>query len=722
MKYLFSYLIVLSIPLLLFTIFSYKYSINELRLETEQSSLYKLSQVRNILDIRLRELEHISTRIAHNPRLTPFMFKRSVDKTMEGIYELQNYKLNSSIIDRLLIYYRDDERIYSSDGSLKLGVFYDNILNINIDQQREFSQIISSISEPTFIDIGSLGSSNNRENRYIVYVYPLGYVSADSNVLIIYCINKSIIKDLLTDIIGENLQGIVYVTDYNNNVLFMTSNELEMHQELIDTIYEGYKEPGVYGNLKLNNERYSAIISTSDIAKWRFVSIIPSDQFMYKIFRLETILLLLILMAAFLGIGISLILSLNLYKPVEIMINQNTRLKNVLDVQEPLVRDQVLQRLLKEKISDQSEIISLLLAGNISVVGKLYGVMVIMTYVDKEEKINRVSFINILKSVFADSHRIYPTAMIDENVIAILYSLDDINQIRVQQERIIHIIKNSFHENGYDKVFMIGVGKVKEDLLYIYNSYYEALSAAEYKVSSNRNIVYFDEIIESANQKIWYPVEEQIYVLQALKQADNVMAKQQLKSMLEVIMKRNLPRPMIKLICADIINSIVRLINDMQLDIEVNRIETIFTFETLIDFESKLNNIIEGVCLCIVSKKQQNELYNQILEYMHCHIYSYDMTLDKLSDSFGIPSYKLSKMFKEEMGQTFTNYITDYRIKEVKKQLLETSKTIKEIVVNVGYFDVPSFMRKFKHHEGITPGEFRKLYGAMKDRNNESLK
>jgi two-component system, response regulator YesN len=61
------------------------------------------------------------------------------------------------------------------------------------------------------------------------------------------------------------------------------------------------------------------------------------------------------------------------------------------------------------------------------------------------------------------------------------------------------------------------------------------------------------------------------------------------------------------------------------------------------------------------------------------------------------------------MGKSVTDYINMLRINRIKQLLINTKKTIKEIVNETGYIDVSSFTRKFKKIEGITPGKYRIL-------------
>ena len=69
--------------------------------------------------------------------------------------------------------------------------------------------------------------------------------------------------------------------------------------------------------------------------------------------------------------------------------------------------------------------------------------------------------------------------------------------------------------------------------------------------------------------------------------------------------------------------------------------------------------------------------------------------------------YRNLKLFKEEMGETFINYVTDRRLDRTKKLLLETDLSIKEIAGQTGYSDQNYFSRQFKNKFGISPTDFR---------------
>jgi two-component system response regulator YesN len=74
------------------------------------------------------------------------------------------------------------------------------------------------------------------------------------------------------------------------------------------------------------------------------------------------------------------------------------------------------------------------------------------------------------------------------------------------------------------------------------------------------------------------------------------------------------------------------------------------------------------------------------------------------------PAY-LSKLFKSELGIGFNDYLTNVRLHEAEGLLANSSMTVKEIALAVGYPDEKYFSRLFKKNTGIKPTEYRKIYG-----------
>ena len=110
-----------------------------------------------------------------------------------------------------------------------------------------------------------------------------------------------------------------------------------------------------------------------------------------------------------------------------------------------------------------------------------------------------------------------------------------------------------------------------------------------------------------------------------------------------------------------------------------------------------------------IAKKQQessSSLVNRSLEYIKEN-FTKELSLDDVSKRVSISPYYFSKIFKEEVGTNFVEYLTKLRIDYACELLREKEYSIKEICIMVGYSDPNYFSRIFKKWIGETPSDYR---------------
>ena len=88
--------------------------------------------------------------------------------------------------------------------------------------------------------------------------------------------------------------------------------------------------------------------------------------------------------------------------------------------------------------------------------------------------------------------------------------------------------------------------------------------------------------------------------------------------------------------------------------------------------------------------------------------YAGDISLKYLGDKYHINSSYLGQVFRKKYGESFKNYLTNYRINEAARQIINTDKKINRIAEDVGYRDSDYFIRKFIEIMGCTPSKYRK--------------
>ncbi len=88
--------------------------------------------------------------------------------------------------------------------------------------------------------------------------------------------------------------------------------------------------------------------------------------------------------------------------------------------------------------------------------------------------------------------------------------------------------------------------------------------------------------------------------------------------------------------------------------------------------------------------------------------YAENISLSDLSKKYFVNSSYLGQIFRKQYGQSFKDYLSNYRINEATKLLVRTDKKITQIAEEVGYKDSDYFIRKFIEIKGCTPSKYRK--------------
>lgn len=107
-----------------------------------------------------------------------------------------------------------------------------------------------------------------------------------------------------------------------------------------------------------------------------------------------------------------------------------------------------------------------------------------------------------------------------------------------------------------------------------------------------------------------------------------------------------------------------------------------------------------------------------VSEYIETH-YMENIRLGTLSSLIGFSEGHFTRVFREEFGMTFVQYLTACRIDHSKELLAQTSIPIEQIAYRVGINSYSYFCTCFKRLCSISPGEYRKNH-ALKYQNIET--
>ena len=136
--------------------------------------------------------------------------------------------------------------------------------------------------------------------------------------------------------------------------------------------------------------------------------------------------------------------------------------------------------------------------------------------------------------------------------------------------------------------------------------------------------------------------------------------------------------------------------------------------EVLLD-ENKTHDYLSEILGSALDLREDHSLgrYHDVMKdaiaYISEHYSDEELSLNTLAAQVNFSPNHLSSIFKQETGQPFIKYLTDYRMNMAKELLRRSSKKSNEIGIMVGYKDPHYFSYLFKKTQGVTPTQYRSM-------------
>lgn len=98
-----------------------------------------------------------------------------------------------------------------------------------------------------------------------------------------------------------------------------------------------------------------------------------------------------------------------------------------------------------------------------------------------------------------------------------------------------------------------------------------------------------------------------------------------------------------------------------------------------------------------------------ILNYIHKN-YNQKLTIKALAEIADFSEYHFIRFFKKHTGQTFVQYLNNYRLEKAVEFLINTKLSVTDVSLETGFENISYFIKTFKRRYYVTPEQFRKDY------------
>ena len=229
------------------------------------------------------------------------------------------------------------------------------------------------------------------------------------------------------------------------------------------------------------------------------------------------------------------------------------------------------------------------------------------------------------------------------------------------------------------------------------------------------------------DRKNRYPIEKERELLNQITTADIQGAKKTLNEILgSVFFSSGNDFDIIKSRVLELVVLLSRATLEGGADVEqifglnyqyLNRVHSFTTVEEISYWLSTIMVRFSNLVFTLKSIKHTDAIYKAI-HYMSNN-FTKKITLEDVAAEIFLSSAYFSKIFKEQTGFNFSQYLNKLRIEKSKSLLRNSEIPLVDIAGMVGYEDQSYFSKVFKKITGNSPGKYRATRGLIESDNYE---
>lgn len=266
-----------------------------------------------------------------------------------------------------------------------------------------------------------------------------------------------------------------------------------------------------------------------------------------------------------------------------------------------------------------------------------------------------------------------------------------------------------FYQRGQFQV-AVGFGSTTDALDAISVSYETARTALDTGMFHARNsIVFYDEMQLPAFDEQTYPFAIDNAITTAVKNTDTTAMDTALNHFFDLLHTYE---------CDQINRHLLHLDDALQRFEQSNGLSTLYTENDLNSqprllseykeqFRSRCCNDIQALSEIKLHSHAKDELISQVQSLIADNIYNANLSVIMIAEQVGLSVNYLRNVYKENTGESLSNYITSCKLKIIYELLTNTDTSIQEISDRLGFATKNYFFTFFKKHTGMTPNQYR---------------
>ncbi|CAG7600448.1 HTH-type transcriptional regulator YesS [Paenibacillus solanacearum] len=752
---LLSYLAVFLLPLVLGSILYTKTS-NIMVDNANRANLAMLEQLRQVMDIKLKDVEQMSQQIAFNSRLQWLMSNtdspgdQDAYKFVEFVTEhLSRYQNASDYIRDYYVYLSATDTVLLPSAKTTANMLYDRLYRpIGPDFNLWRSRLIDRPHYQDYTPVTYDTPSGKLDTITFVQTLPLGEPNELRGALVIL-LDMNKVRSMLTQI-ESAYQSSVFILDRENRLLVGSEQQAQLWERLRLTVPKGgapyeYQDEGV-DKMLLHTE--------SERNGWNYVLIMPKDVYLAKVHTLKNWMMTLLVICLAGGAAAivywlhrnyaplrDVVRALQKEKPgkaalpvneyefiretIRMTMHEERELRHTLSRQAPVIRASFLSRFVRGQVDGSGMTDESLQFMDIRLVSGEFAVILIeiadfsgFSSDSSERQWALVRFIicNVGHDLIREQAWGYAVEL-DRSRVALLVNFyreersEDSRMLDGIADKLLPVMEQRFKTN-----VTIAIGDVHEGVEGVGASYFEALSALDYKMYRDHGAIIRYKDIADADRHYYYPIETEMQLINFTKSGDVDNVDKVIGNLFHAhFTQRRITPDMGRSLCNNMVSTLWKIINPLDpyysevFGEAFDPLKELSACLTVDEMQVKIREWFLALCGYLKASRSRGSrpLSDRITQFIEQHYGNELLSLTMIAEQFELTPQYLSALFKKQTGTNLTDYVTRVRIDAAKKLMKNKKLTFMQIANEVGYANDIGFIRVFKKYEGTTPGKYR---------------
>ncbi|MGF7031048.1 AraC-like DNA-binding protein [Paenibacillus mucilaginosus] len=734
-----------TLPVILLGTFAYYNSSRAVLDKVNESNKQLLSQMQLRVEQTLRTVDNSATQLLQSPVVTGAFDKEIthhdfelVQELLKGISLIQTYELG---IKDVYLFSLDRKWMVSSSG----------VNEYSTPDFRPQLEDFSRIAAGSFWVRGAEGQGplSSSPSLYFVKKYPFN--ASHPKGMICVVLSSRVMKE--SDALSNDRLGSAFILDSQFDIIdHHDRSQLGRRvsgDPYLQPLLETEEAVGQYA-AELDGEAVTVTFRKSPYNGWSYVSVSSNGQVNEQNALIGWITLLVCMVILLVTLLLAWIGSKKMYRPIQSIYTALSGIPSPADEKEShgelqvigervdyLIRNQSL--ILNELQGQQTQLkeffMQKLFSGAIPPADfeeklSLYGVdkpwpsmCVVAVQIDtlkdtRFEEANRdllmFAINNIVGELVLTEQRLVPIVTADCQV-TLIGSTEEGKKFKELIFNLSDEIQKAIFQYLEIKV-SIGISRPFTSFAEARQALHEAMTSLKIRVGlGDESILFIEDVQPQKSSLFLFPHDKEQTLFDAIRAGDLQQSEQALQQIIQELFQPHTQHRDYQLSLLRLLVDLLKFGQDLSIPMdriaedEASLIQALFKLRNIHEIEIWFRSSFVQPYLQELDTRRdcQFKMISEAVIDMIRREFDSELTLESCSARINYHPHYVSRVFRQETGINFGEYLTQYRMERAKQWLKESDMKIVEIAERLQYNNSANFIRSFRKMAGMTPGQYR---------------